>query len=643
MDNAVLRLVQPSEFEQSDFTVSFDEDKPLSMFSDNTWDFAPYVMNRNCNRADKEITFSLKLNDDYNITDPAYEKLLTSVKGFLYARMTRPHPRTGKTVKPRTLVGIWFRLRPLLFWMIENNINSFEKLTWKHSSQYREHVQSLNLAANSVLKKLSVLEMLYLYADYYPNGIKEHPWPDETSVSISGDRKISGLGNNQTLTMPQEVFSQLGAAALTILEKQGADIVRAHEKCCSKLRWHRPLAINRLEAGISKPVGREFEFQVENCSTTSNFNVLNGIANESGYKSYGVLNDSVQQLHTACYIICALFSGMRDSELASMELGAFFTKTGLDGLSTSWIKGTTYKLEEMSAKTEWMVPICVGLAVSTLEQITQFNRESMHRQIKRLKQNPEEISHSRLHELESSKNSLFLVKGNRGYTYRAIDNMTSNIRLRQFVKSHNILGDDGSVWPIATHQFRRTFAVFVAKNIMGDLRYLRHHFKHWSMDMTLHYARHEQGDDSLISEVMTERDKLNRIIVSDWLTGETPLEGGRGKSITAFKNRNHIKTAKNSEEAINNLADGLFLRATGHSWCLSNADTCGGQGLYDSLQCVSCENSVIDKSVLPAWEGIRDQQKEILLLDDVGVSVKYLANQHVEKANNIIRNLSDEH
>ncbi len=160
------------------------------------------------------------------------------------------------------------------------------------------------------------------------------------------------------------------------------------------------------------------------------------------------------------------------------------------------------------------------------------------------------------------------------------------------------------------------------------------------MDMTLYYARFNEGDQSLISEVMTERDRLNKIIITDWLTGDDALEGGRGRSIVKFKQRHEVKTADNLSEAIDNLATGISIRSTGHSWCLSNADSCGGQGLYDSLQCGSCDDSVIDKSLLPSWVGLRDQQKNILKLDDIGHPVKYHAQQQIDAANIIIEKLS---
>ena len=40
---------------------------------------------------------------------------------------------------------------------------------------------------------------------------------------------------------------------------------------------------------------------------------------------------------------------------------------------------------------------------------------------------------------------------------------------------------------LASHRFRRTFASYVVHHKLGDLRYLRDHFKHWSLEMTVLY------------------------------------------------------------------------------------------------------------------------------------------------------------
>ena len=61
---------------------------------------------------------------------------------------------------------------------------------------------------------------------------------------------------------------------------------------------------------------------------------------------------------------------------------------------------------------------------------------------------------------------------------------------------------------LTPHMFRRTFACYVAKSAYGDLRYLRQHFKHWSLDMSMMYALNEEQDAELYDEIMSNHPEL---------------------------------------------------------------------------------------------------------------------------------------
>jgi integrase len=526
--------------------------------------------------------------------------------------------------------------------MNTNSIRSFTAITLTVAARYAEYVTSLGLATNTQLKRLSVLEMLYQFTGYYQDGVQQDPWPESSSTGMSGDTKSSG---KQTDVIPDSIFQKLGTKSLEFIEKSSDAIVKAYDECNDVIRGHRPSAVELFNSGEGAWVNEEYEFKIQYAATRATPKKLNAIAKKYGFSTYGDIGKSVRRLQTAGYIVCAMFSGLRDSELGSLQIGCHQVKESLDGEVADWLYGRTFKLEESSKEVRWLVPPCVGKAVAVLEQISSYHRECLLHQLNYLQSMPStELSNRQIHELKLWANSLFLTKANsNGYTYKSLDNETTNKRLQKFMSEEKITDTDGRVWQLRSHQFRRTFAVFVAKNLIGDLRYLRHHFKHWSMDMTLHYARHDRGDESLISEIMNERDQITRIIVSDWLTDDKPLLGGRGKSITAFKKRHDVKTEEGLKSSLGAIADGLFIRATGHSWCMSNAESCGGEGLYDQIQCVSCDNAVIDQTLIPAWEGIKEQELEILELDDVGAPVKFHAAKTIAKANEVIEMLTNGH
>ncbi|MDB5935350.1 MAG: hypothetical protein JWQ01_2694 [Massilia sp.] len=49
--------------------------------------------------------------------------------------------------------------------------------------------------------------------------------------------------------------------------------------------------------------------------------------------------------------------------------------------------------------------------------------------------------------------------------------------------------------------YKRLTACYAARSQFGDLRYLRDHFKHWSLDMTLGYAMNESQEMELYLEI----------------------------------------------------------------------------------------------------------------------------------------------
>ena len=55
--------------------------------------------------------------------------------------------------------------------------------------------------------------------------------------------------------------------------------------------------------------------------------------------------------------------------------------------------------------------------------------------------------------------------------------------------------------------------------------------------------------------------------------------------------------------------------------------------------CVDCNYGIIGQEHRPAWEGIRDQQKEALGLDDIGPGGRARARQILSYAEKVLRRL----
>lgn len=123
---------------------------------------------------------------------------------------------------------------------------------------------------------------------------------------------------------------------------------------------------------------------------------------------------------------------------------------------------------------------------------------------------------------------LSMAPGNENQV-RTISLQGMNMSLKTFAK------DCGIDWDLASHHFRRKFANYAARSQFGDLRYLRAHFKHWSMDMTLGYALNASQELALYAEIELELDGIKEDVVASWVKPGTPLAGGYGRNIVAWR------------------------------------------------------------------------------------------------------------
>lgn len=160
--------------------------------------------------------------------------------------------------------------------------------------------------------------------------------------------------------------------------------------------------------------------------------------------------------------------------------------------------------------------------------------------------------------------------------------------------------------------------------------------------MTLHYTRHdEELDTTVFAEILSERDDLQAVILEKWMTTDTPLTGGGGKRILEFRERGDIKTVRDMRDFCRRLGEDVFIRGTGHSWCMASGNGCGGHGLYDVIRCVGCGEGVIDSTNLQIWHGIRQQQIDVLNCNDLGESSWERSVQHLREAENTLKELGE--
>jgi hypothetical protein len=229
---------------------------------------------------------------------------------------------------------------------------------------------------------------------------------------------------------------------------------------------------------------------------------------------------------------------------------------------------------------------------------------------------------------------LFLGRAKNLGLVRTLSNQTWNIALRNFAQRC------GLDIKLTSHQFRKTFAVYTAKSPYGDLLYLRNHFKHWSLDMTTLYALNEHQDFDLYGEVLAAKEDIKIGIVEHWLDQETLLTGGSANKIKQYRESiPELKVFETRKQMAEAISEQVHIRATAHVWCINDTAGCKSQGLINRTNCVDCENSVIDDTKKTVWQGIYQQQLELLEIDDIGQAAKARVLRDVEKVARVLTDL----
>lgn len=632
-------------FDDPVVTLNFNG-KVCSRFSDALWNFRHYIHNKNVANSRAIINFDVKLSDGSNLLDNKNSTLLLSAKQYLYARFNILNPKSGKVLGPQSLIGHFYCIITFINYLISKKKYKFSLFKQDDTSRFQGYIFERNpkLGTNTHAKYLCTILDLYHFRDVLPDGLAEHPWPDSSVVHLSNDRKNKGGRNlRQTPCIPDYLCSKLFSKSVDFLEDNSNRIIKAFSLL-------EKLALKDAYKEIKK------ERKTNDIKTTRPDKIaLNHSRRSRGYIKYKnkilkrykfssklELTKYIHKARSCCYVIIALTTGMRNSEIASLMNSSFIKSEGWDDEEYYWLEGYTYKLEEEPKEAKWMVPEIVKIAMHHLTSVNSPINNVIRFSLPYLSDiDQEKQSDLMMHIFIGNDNKTNLFNGiSNDHWNKSLKSLSIDFDLRITDNNNDLKLHAGSIWPLTTHHFRRTFACLAARSSLGDLRYLREHYKHWSLDMTLYYANTDVFDDSLFDEVLTERNDLQSALVSDWIVKDAPLAGGRGEAIATFRQRGMLKKSKNMPGLVKQISDSVFVRGTGHSWCLASGDGCGGEGLYDELLCPDCDSSVIDKTHLPVWKGLKEQHEILLNMPDSGVGTKERSREYIKKSDELIDRLT---
>lgn len=175
------------------------------------------------------------------------------------------------------------------------------------------------------------------------------------------------------------------------------------------------------------------------------------------------------------------------------------------------------------------------------------------------------------------------------------------------------------IWKVTKHQLRRSLAFYLVGFELADYPQLKRQFSHYSMAMTMYYARNADSFRKMYTDLERERvrQKATKIagIYQKIANGER-LAGGKGKQLhreamskpieQSFKNRK-LTVAYWEKE----IRDGSHFHAIAPNMYCTNRN-CSMRMEIDLTECVDCEFDIIESASYA--ESTRQEAMRMLLL-----------------------------
>lgn len=517
------------------------------------------------------------------------------------------------SVKPRGSTLVSFLRNSLLFirYISALNIHSLreinELMCRNYVHQCRQEVNKHTgkpISSNTLQRKFNAIEALFELSQNTFDPMK-HPWPATSSTFLSG---INTDINQKSSTeiIPEPVLSAIFCKAMEKINQ--ADSLLTLRDEIDILRVHNS---NHVDSVICEKLNQHLR--------KHHFN--------DGLNSF---NRMLSQLLDSCIIVILITSGIRIHELASLKTDCMYTTYNNEQEPYYWMRGRSEKTH--TGSTEWLVTEITHTAINVAIQLTNPLQTQLKQQIEEM---PKE-NNLQAKKLRHHMNSLFLNQKNKNI--RILSSAAIRDRLNKFAQYHDIN------WHFTPHQFRRTFAAYAAYSAYGDLRYLRKHFKHWTLDMTALYALNEQQDLELYDEIMVEIKNEKIAIVEHWLDQETPITGGMAEQIYVFRNKHEaVRTYQSRRELAEKISEQIHIRATSVAWCTADNGGCSGGKMIEKTRCNDCSHAVIDDRKTAIWQRIYQQQMELRQISDIGPAGQARIERDIQRCEQVLNKLSIPH
>jgi integrase len=632
-----------------------------------------------------KIRWDVNLPDGTSLLDPQWADLLDSLRRFTWSLLV--DPREGKSFKNTSMGMHSHMICHLVRWMAGNGYQRICELDNDASWEYVEHVCDLAAGDDDgeptvsvVWQKLHIVTLLHkqslALADAGILPMPEPPFDGRSPFDVAKEVAVRVVGRIPPL--PDAVALATMTAAERMVGTPAEDVIKLQDIYLAAYQNGGPGT--HLGPGNSLPCRAHaarlavapFIFSTLPNETTPWHAPIDTQPRRGKGEKNCVLDirELINDIRNACVIVLQSHVGQRISEVVGLKAGidaetrlpsCIILRTSRTGLNTVfYLKGLVSKIH--SKEMEWVIgarPVGSSYLPPPVRALTVLER--LYRPWREMGELDDLIVSF------TASQGLPKVKQSIGRPYSGKICIGQQDFLRRYV-DFGVLGNDPEVEGyrdgrgLRTHQWRKTFALWVIRTDPRMLPHLSQHFKHLSLAMT------EQGyignDPELIEAMDAVRQQLTVRLFFEAATGQKAFAGHMAELVEEHRaTLANLVTGKEDVDARKSVGqwvveNDLRIWFAEHGNCLlalrPEAARChqiGGTGhwrngrpnfeIREPSVCVGCECFLIDGGHAEFWrQRYQGNQRAVENAERIGRSGEfYVARQRARQAAAILRAL----
>lgn len=590
--------------------VSFNESlRPISFWSDDVWDFS------NLNIKKKIIDIS-----QYReiMTDELYEEFKLSVYSLFLSSYASGY-KTDIIKIASSLVSFFEDINKLGFKSLLdiNDEFKFLKLLEKTKGVYSSSTLITKLISLRSIEKLNLHALpLDIGLNSKKRTFKNSSFSiDDIAKKYANQKKID---KEQSLYIPQKIHSKLISECINVIERNTSILRNINNLLEEDYLIFEDLTKKQISKGITDKsiiVDRIRIYRSYNNDSLSVKELLVKHNLDKRFENYESIKKECRLMSVASFCLIATFTGMRSDEIFNIKIN------GYKKVNTS---------PKMHIIRSFETKISGGQDVDyitspIIEKV--FDSLLMIQGITRKYGDP--INVNKLFCLE--KRQKLLSYGDKSQMRKNMKNFIKEIGLKvdkeSFGEHQKINGINesvkvGEVWPLKSHQFRRTLIMnFVAHNL-SDISAVKQQVKHMYATMTEYYANNSQvlsqlhlnQSSSIISEIEEEKLSENIRKYKEFYYGKDILSGVKGHEIR--QERNIVAILSDEDIKVMFKTGAYKLTRSTYGFC-TKGDLCDKSDIADPSFCgMSCSTMIITKDNALEWKKLYNRNIKLLSESD---------------------------